>query len=94
LHTLYFDGFFDDGTRNLIFLLLKLVVRSRLRRNYWLVDRWYLRLLGLGLVRLLVFLARQLVDGLLEDLVDLGKDILRYLLKVLNLLFLGLHLFV
>ena len=64
-----------------------------MRHNYWLVDWWDLRLLGLRLVRLLVFLACQLVNGLLENLVDLDKDILRYLLKVLNLLILGLHLF-
>ena len=59
---------------------IKLVVRSGLRHNYWLVDWWDLRLLGLGLVRLPFFLVRQLVDCLLQNLVDLGKDFLRYLL--------------
>jgi len=59
---------------------LKLVVRSCLLPSHRLVDWWDLRLLGLGLVRLPVFLACQLVDCLLENQVDLGKDILRYLL--------------
>ena len=62
------------------FACIKLEVRSRLRPNYWLVDWWDLRLLGYRLVRLLLFLLRQLFDSLLEYLVDLGKDIFRYFL--------------
>jgi len=48
----------------------------------------------LSLDRHLIFLVSQLVDSLLEYLVDLGKDILRYLLEFLDLPLFTLHLLV